>query len=198
MVLIDKQIQVKLVDMFDLKRSEGVTMENLLKQINPNSIDLTIGKSYKRPNKINHDVVYGFTCEEERTLYAKAYWTDYEADKGYILMKPGDVILAVTREYVMMPPNVSGQLFTKSTLGRMFINHMMAGLVDAGFEGRLTLELKNEGVHTVRIPVGARVVQMICFGLYDTPDRLYGDMTRRSRYQHARTLECAKWDGVNR
>jgi dCTP deaminase len=198
MVLIDKQLQVKLGDMFDLKKSSGVTMDSLLKQINPNSIDLTIDRKYKRPNRINNDVVYGFTCEEERELYAKAYWADCEAENGYILMKPGDVILAVTREYVTMPPNISGQLFTKSTLGRMFINHMMAGLVDAGFEGRLTLELKNEGVHTIRIPVGARVVQMICFGLYDAPDRLYGDATRRSRYQNARTLECAKWDGVNR
>ena len=193
MILIDKQIQTKLDEMFDVYKSDHVTVDDLLKQINPNSIDLTIAKDYKRPNAIKNDVMYGFSCEAERDLYNMAYWTDYSADDGYIVMKPGDIILGVTREFVTMPEDMCGQLFTKSTMGRMFINHMMAGVIDAGFHGVLTLELKIDGVHTVRIPVGARVVQMICYGLKFVPDRLYGDATRKSRYQNATTVECAKW-----
>ena len=96
-------------------------------------------------------------------------------------MKTNDIILGATREYVTMPEDMCGQLYTKSTMGRMFINHMMAGVVDAGFQGVLTLELRNDGVHTVRLPVGARVVQMICYGLTILPDRSYGDSTRKSR-----------------
>ena len=92
-----------------------------------------------------------------------------------------------------MPEDMCGQLFTKSTLGRMFINHMMAGVIDAGFHGVLTLELKNDGVHTIRIPVGARIVQMVCYGLAFVPDRTYGEATRKSRYMNARTVETAKW-----
>lgn len=193
MILTDAQIQTRLDSMFDIYKSDGVTTENLLAQINPNSIDLTIGKKYKRPNVLKNDVVYGFTCEEERKLYDLAYWTDYEAEDGYILMKPNDVVLAATREFVTMPEDMCGQLFTKSTMGRMFINHMMAGVIDAGFHGVLTLELKNDGVHTIRIPVGARVVQMVCYGLTFTPDRTYSDATRKSRYMNAVTVETAKW-----
>lgn len=193
MILIDNQIQTRLDSMFDLYKSNGVTAEGLLRQINPNSIDLTIAKEYKRPNSLKNPVVYGFSCQEERDLYNLTYWKDCEPENNYIVMKPGDIILGVTREYVTMPEDMCGQLFTKSTLGRMFINHMMAGVIDAGFHGVLTLELKNDGVHTVRIPVGARVVQMVCYGLQFIPDRAYGDATRKSRYQNAVTVECAKW-----
>ena len=193
MILVDKQIQTRLHSMFNLRKSENVTAENLLKQINPNSIDLTISKNYKRPNQLKNEVVYGFSCEEERQIYNLAYWSDYEASDGFITMKPGDIILGATREFVTMPEDMCGQLFTKSTMGRMFINHMMAGVIDAGFHGVLTLELHNPGVHTVRIPVGARVVQMICYGLKMVPDRAYGEATRKSRYMNTQTVECAKW-----
>ena len=193
MILTDNQIQTKLDQMFDLYRSDGVSVSDILKQINPNSIDLTIAKNFKRPNEIKNSVVYGFSGQEERDLYNMAYWKDCEAEDGYIVMKPNEVILAATREFVTMPEDMCGQLFTKSTLGRMFINHMMAGVIDAGFHGVLTLELKNDGVHTIRIPVGARVVQMVCYGLQFVPDRVYGEATRKSRYQNARTVECAKW-----
>ena len=193
MILTDSQIQISLDSMFDLYKSDGVSASDLLTQINPNSIDLTIAKKYKRPNALKNSVIYGFSCQEERDLYNMAYWTDCEAEDGYIVMKPGDTVLGATREYVTMPDNMCGQLFTKSTMGRMFINHMMAGVIDAGFQGVLTLELKNDGIHTIRIPVGARVVQMICYGLSVTPDRTYGAYSRKSRYMNAKTVECAKW-----
>ena len=198
MVLVDSQIEKRLLEIVNVSKSENVRYQDLLKQVNPNSLDLTIGKSYKRPNPVKNPVLYGFSSEEERKLYNLAYWTDCDADNdgGYIVLKPNDIILGVTREYLTMPKDISGQLFTKSTMGRMFINHMMAGLVDAGFSGRLTLELKNDSVHTIRIPVGAPVVQMTCFGLETAPRRTYSDASRHSRYMHADTVECAKWKGV--
>ena len=193
MILTDSQIQTRLDSMFDVYKSEGVTTESLLSQINPNSIDLTISRYFKRPNALKNDVLYGFSCREERDLYNLTYWKDCDAEDGYIVLKPNDIILGATREYVTMPDDMCGQLYTKSTMGRMFINHMMAGVIDAGFHGVLTLELKNDGIHTIRIPVGARVVQMICYGLQFPPDRSYSDGTRKSRYMNARTVECAKW-----
>ena len=193
MILTDNQIIMRIDSMFDFEKSDGVTKENLIKQVNPNSIDLTISKDFKRPNTINNDVMYGFSCEEERKLYDLAYWTDYQSDDGYITLRPNECLLGVTQEYVTMPDDICGQIFTKSTLGRMFINHMMAGVVDAGFHGRLTLELKNDGVHTIRIPVGARIVQMICYKLGETPKKVYSDESRNSRYNGAMTVETAKF-----
>lgn len=192
-MLVDVQILARLDEMFDLQKSENVTKDDLIAQVNPNSIDLTISQYYKRPNAVKNPVVYGFSSAEERKLYDFAYWKDYTADDGYIVLKPNDIILGATREYVMMPDDMSGQLFTKSTMGRMFINHMMAGVVDAGFRGVLTLELRNEGIHTIRIPVGAPVVQMICYDLLRKPEKPYWFETRHSRYMGAQNVETAKW-----
>ena len=191
--MVDAQILARLDEMFDLQKSENVNKDDLIAQVNPNSIDLTISQYYKRPNAVKNPVVYGFSGAEERKLYDFAYWKDYTADDGYIVLKPNDIILGATREYVMMPDDMSGQLFTKSTMGRMFINHMMAGVVDAGFRGVLTLELRNEGIHTIRIPVGAPVVQMICYDLSRKPEKPYWFVTRRSRYMGAQNVETAKW-----
>ena len=193
MILTDSRIMSRLEELVDVEKSSGVTYADLEKQVNPNTIDLTIDATFKRPNAIKHSVVYGFSCPEEREIYNLTYWKDCDADNGYIVMKPGDIILANSREYLTMPNDVCGQLFTKSTMGRMFINHMMAGVIDAGFHGKVTYELHNAGVHTIRIPVGARVVQMMCFGLEVAPLRPYGSAERNSRYQNAETVECAKW-----
>ena len=114
-MLVDTQILAKLDEMFDLQKSENVKKDDLIAQVNPNSIDLTISQYYKRPNAVKNPVVYGFSSAEERKLYDFAYWKDYTADDGYIVLKPNDIILGATREYVMMPDDVSGQLFTKST-----------------------------------------------------------------------------------
>lgn len=192
MILSDKTIKTILRSLVDLGSSENVSIEDLQKQINPNSIDLTIGSTYKRPVKSAQQWVYGFRHQKEADKYAADCWKKSEAKSGYILLEPGAVILACTREFITMPENICGQIYTKSTLGRMFINHMMAGVVDAGFSGRLTLELKNEGPHIVRIPVGARVVQMVLEKLDKAAAEPYGK--RPSRYDEAFTAECAKME----
>ena len=192
MILVDSQILSRLHEIGDLEKSSGVTEEEIKKQSNPNTLDLTIDKTFKRPNKLKQAVVYGFSCENEQKMYDLAYWRTFEAEEGYIVMRPNDIVLANTREDLTMPDDICGQLFTKSTMGRMFLNHMMAGVIDAGFHGKPTLELHNPGVHTIRIPVGARVVQMMCFGLDVKPTRPYGEKSRSSRYQGAETVECAK------
>jgi len=194
MILSDGTIKEKIYGLVDFGLSEGITESDVLQQINPNSIDLTIGAYYKRPMKSYGSTqwTYGFKNETEAAKYADEAWKTYRAKSGFILLEPNAVVLAVTREYIRMPHDTCGQIFTKSTLGRMFINHMMAGVIDAGFEGRLTLELKNEGQHTVKIPVGSRVVQMVFQSLDKPAERPY--CYRNSRYYLAETVECAKME----
>lgn len=143
----------------DIQMSEkGVTADGILHQINPNSMDLTISSRFKRP------VIYRYSDE---IRYGEAASRDlYRSEcKNDIVMEPGDCILGVTREYVRIPNDIYAQLFIKSSLGRCFVNHLMAGVVDAGFHGRLTLELKNDGLHKVVIPAGSRICQLVFFEL---------------------------------
>lgn len=161
-VLSDKSIEKMIFDLVWLEKSQDVTVDELPMQINPASLDLTIAADHLRAKRSDTVVTYGFRHKKEAEVYAgEKFWQASLAKSGYILLQPGTAILASTREFIRMPENVCGQIFTKSTLGRMFVNHMMAGFVDPGFQGRLTLELVNEGPHTIRIPVGARIVQII-------------------------------------
>lgn len=190
MILSDGTIKTMINYLVDVSKSENTTSADVWNQVNPNSIDLTIGAVYKRPVKSDRPWIYGFRNEAEAEKYSNECWMTRVAKSGFILLEPGAVILGVTREYVQMPDNVCGQIFTKSTLGRMFINHMMAGVVDAGFHGRLTLELKNEGQHSVKIPVGSRVCQMVLTSLDKTAEFPYH--AKVNRYNGAETVECAK------
>ena len=186
MIWTDDKLDKELGRLFDLKKCD---ISSLKSQINPNSIDLTVDRYIKRPVSMSKPIDFELKDVDEYKTYTNFYWKN-QTVSDEILLKPGDCVLACTREYVTMPTDCCGQLFTKSSLGRMFINHMMSGVVDAGFKGCLTLELKNDGVHAVKIPVGARVVQMIVYTLDELPRCPYGE--RVNRYYGAATVECAK------
>jgi dCTP deaminase len=186
MIWTDGKYDLEIGRLFDLKKCD---IPSLKSQINPNSIDLTIDRYIKRPVSLSAPVDFELRNPEEYKQYTDFYWKSETVEEN-IILKPGDCVLACTREYVTMPTDCCGQLFTKSSLGRMFINHMMAGVVDAGFNGKLTLELKNDGVHIVKIPVAARVVQLIVYTLDEMPKCPYGE--RINRYHNAATVESAK------
>ena len=173
-VLCDKEISKYIQSgMIDFERSE-TDWDTVKKQINPNTLDLTLGKFIQWPKGTEKPLVFG------RNYDAAEFWELQEVnpDEG-ILLTPGDLFLGCSREYFCMPNNVCGQVFTKSSLGRVFINHMMAGVIDAGFEGTITLELRNEGKHNVVIPYGARVVQIQFSRLNDVPELDYSQRTSR-------------------
>ncbi len=49
----------------------------------------------------------------------------------------------------------------KSTLGRLWINHSLAGWCDPGFQGQITLELQNLGPVPFVLDAGRRIAQLI-------------------------------------
>ena len=173
-VLCDKNISELIQNgMIDFSRSE-TDWETVRSQINPNTLDLTLGKFIQWPRETQMPLVFG------RPYDTAEFWElkEVNPDEG-ILLTPGDLFLGCTREYFRMPKNICGQVFTKSSLGRVFINHMMAGVIDAGFEGTITLELRNEGKHNVVIPYGARVVQIQFSRLLEDPELDYSQRTSR-------------------
>lgn len=184
MILNDETIKGMLYQLFDFYKSSA-TVGEIEEQINPNSIDLTLDRHIMRMNG-HSTVVYG---EDNSNCWK------YHYDTGdNLLIKPNECILCCTREYLIMPPNICGQVFTKSTLGRMFVNHMMAGVVDAGFEGKLTLEFKNDSPNDIIIPFDSRVVQLVYMQLCEKAKEPYN--MRESRYKWAERCEAAKSEVV--
>ena len=100
---------------------------------------------------------------------------DLESDTKYvnkaeIVIKPGDAILATTNEFLSMPPNAAGIVYLKSTLARAGLDHALAGFVDPGFRGQLTLELHSHRPITLR--AGQRVIQLVLYQTY-IPEKTY-------------------------
>lgn len=96
---------------------------------------------------------------------------------------PGEVVLASTMEYVRIPRDVACDLKLKSTLGRLWINHSLAGWCDPGFEGNITLELQNLGPLPFVLQAGRRIAQLIFISMESEPEIAYGEPGSCSHYQ---------------
>jgi dCTP deaminase len=106
-----------------------------------------------------------------------------ESTAPSIKLFPGEVVLASTLEYVRIPRDVACDLKLKSTLGRLWINHSLAGWCDPGFEGNITLELQNLGPVPFVLEAGRRIAQLIFISMESEPDIAYGDPGAGSHYQ---------------
>lgn len=100
-----------------------------------------------------------------------------------IKLYSGEVVLASTLEYVRIPRNVACDLKLKSTLGRLWINHSLAGWCDPGFQGNITLELQNLGPEPFVLEAGRRIAQLIFISMESEPEVAYGDPGSSSHYQ---------------
>lgn len=100
-----------------------------------------------------------------------------------IKLFPGEVVLASTLEYVRIPNDVACDLKLKSTLGRLWINHSMAGWCDPGFEGNITLELQNLGPEPFVLDANRRIAQLIFISMEAEPEVPYGAPGSSSHYQ---------------
>lgn len=100
-----------------------------------------------------------------------------------IKLYPGEVVLASTLEYVRIPRDVACDLKLKSTLGRLWINHSLAGWCDPGFEGNITLELQNLGPEPFVLEAGRRIAQLIFVKMESEPEVAYGEPGSGSHYQ---------------
>jgi dCTP deaminase len=109
-----------------------------------------------------------------------------------IKLFPGEVVLASTMEYVRIPRDVACDLKLKSTLGRLWINHSLAGWCDPGFEGEITLELQNLGPQPFVLEAGRRIAQLIFIAMEGAPDVAYGDPGSSSHYQGQRGTTPAR------
>jgi dCTP deaminase len=77
---------------------------------------------------------------------------------------PGEFALASTVETIFMPDNMVAIVLLRSSSARGGVDHAFAGLVDPGFEGQLTLELKNNlGGSRLILEPGMVLAQIVFF-----------------------------------
>lgn len=76
-------------------------------------------------------------------------------------LHPGELVLAATLEYMVLPGDLTAQVITRSSYGRLGLLSATAVQVHPHFAGCLTLELVNLGVMPMAITPGERVAQLV-------------------------------------
>lgn len=145
----------------DLCRKSGLVEPFEPELINPASIDVTLGDTVK---------VEGRICgpEDERVR-----WREVDITQGFTLT-PGQFILASTAEFVRIPNWILCQFHLKSSRAREGVEHLLAGYIDPGFCGQVTLELVNVNQrHSIELHAGMRIGQLQFNKLQNPPLRSY-------------------------
>ena len=96
------------------------------------------------------------------------------------LLHPGEVVLGVTLEYLILSPYIAGMITGRSSWGKMGIMISTGMLVNPGFRGCLTLELTNQGRIPVHLYPGMRICQIMFYGMETDISHL-----KESRYSRA-------------
>ncbi len=121
--------------------------------IRENGLDLRIGNEY---------AIYAFEgtvidpCEKEDLT---DNFRIVKAD-GKIVIPPRNFVLLTTLEYIKLPDNIAGLCNLRSTLARLGLS-VPPTVVDAGFEGTLTIEVVNNSPNTIVLKTGIRFLHLI-------------------------------------
>lgn len=105
-----------------------------------------------------------------------------------LYMSPGLFLLGETIEYFRIPNNVEAHFHLVSSRAREGMDALLAGLIDCGYNGRITLELKNS-LQFGQIPLykGLRIGQLSFFEYPSNAEQPY-----RGRYFEDTTVSAAK------
>jgi len=152
-MLSDRQIREEIesdrLEITDLKYED---------QLNPSSVDLTVGPSYKRP----------------------ATQEVFHAEGGQIMLKPGTFYHLHTVENVNLPEDLHGSTEAIMNVALRGLR-VTTGVVDPSFEGRLLIGVENISETTQSLSVGDRIVQLTFERLDSRPESGYEGDTHFER-----------------
>jgi len=156
---------------------QGMVHHHQPELINPASLDLRLGDLIMLESVESHQMI---------PLSIK----DYTAEHPYQLV-PGQFILAQTIETFVMPEDVAGLFFLKSSRAREGYENLHAGYADPGWHGSaLTLELKNaRQLQPLPIYPGLKIGQMVFFRMSQRPTLSYA---QTGSYNNDRLVSASK------
>jgi dCTP deaminase len=144
--------------------------------VNPASLDVRLGENL-------------LVEQEEVSSMAPFSIAGATKEKPFLLC-PQQFVLAETLEEFRLPDCIAGQLALKSSRAREGIEHLLAGYIDPGYCGRLTLELQNARVmHPVALWPGMRIAQIVFHRMSMLPAK---DYSMTGRYQGDKAVQGSK------
>ncbi|VVB62086.1 Deoxycytidine triphosphate deaminase [uncultured archaeon] len=114
--------------------------------------------------------------------------TDQHIKQGVAVIPPLTWFAISTKEFVKMGPQITSQLWIRSSYARKGILASF-GKVDAGFHGTLTFGCFNASDKDVEIPIGDRFCQIVFETLESVPKALYHERSGTYQNQRGVTLQ---------
>ncbi len=126
-------------------------------QIGPGSIDLSVGNDFrifKKKFKVYHVTNDSRFEDITRSVHVP--------DGSFIVIKPGEMILGITRERITLADNISGRLEGRSRFARFGLAvHVTAGFMQPGISNHQVLEIVNLGHSPLALYPGTRICQFV-------------------------------------
>lgn len=153
MILSDRDIKKALND----KRIVIHPTPDLPTQLGSCMLDLQLGNVYRVFNHSKTPYIDPLNPETLADITTEIRVKDGEP----FTLHPGEFILAMTREYVEIPNDLTGTLEGRSSIGRLgVVVHSTAANIECGFRGNITLELANMGRIPVMLYPGMRICSL--------------------------------------
>ena len=162
MILSDKDIKRYIKE----KKIKITPKPNFKKQLGPCSLDLHLGNSFKI---FKHSENPYIDLRKKDSRVGKMMKTVKISKRKPFILRPGDFILAVTKENIVLSPDIMGRLDGRSSLGRLgLVVHSTAARFDPGWKGKAIMEVGNLGVIPIALYPGLRICALT-FETLSTP-----------------------------
>ncbi len=126
-------------------------------QIGPGSIDLTLGNDFRIFKK--QSKIYHIKNDSHFHEITSAVHVD---DGEYIVIKPGEMVLGITKEKITLADTISGRLEGRSRFARFGLAvHVTAGFMQPGISNHQALEIVNLGHGPLALYPGTRICQFV-------------------------------------
>lgn len=149
-------VDTEIIEAVQAHRIELEPREGFEARVQPASLDVRLGNSFKHLNR--H---FNVAIDPREDL--SQYWvTEDVADGEHIVLHPGELFLAATKERIGLPTNMVARVEGKSSLGRLgVLVHATAGFIDPGWPlASITLEISTVIGFPVKLYPGMPIAQL--------------------------------------
>ncbi|MEM4587438.1 MAG: dCTP deaminase [Candidatus Jordarchaeales archaeon] len=129
-------------------------------QISAGSIDLRLGTEFIVTRRTKYSLLdpARYDIETEIAQYQEKIHVPF---RERLILRPNQLILGSTLEYIKLPEDLMGYVIGRSSWGRLGLIIATATLVNPGYAGVLTLELVNLGEADIALYPAARIAQLV-------------------------------------
>lgn len=123
--------------------------------IGPASIDLTLDKYLRVFKDLKKSVPVRSSIDYKSITRKKII-------KGKFTLKPGELVLGITKEKIKLPEDICGWLSSRSRFARLGIMiHITAPFIQPGVNNKQVLEIFNASTHELDLVAGEKLCQLV-------------------------------------